>query len=196
MPANKGVSYKSKSGTGRNKCVEAARLIEPRRTAKGAIPLVPRKRSRLVPKAPKVPLVACGDLQAVKDELAEAIAKVDEFGKRVGVLRKRWECAVRKGIAYVTRAKRLIKVQRVRPRRWHRKHEVKLDVLEKIEERADAQLENAEVDLEAAVERVEELSAQAKRFCGCARPVATNEIAAYAAAKEKGTSRRISPVVV
>ena len=79
MPANRGLARKHKSGTGRSKQkhLPSCRLIETTRVSKSEIPSVPRKRSPLVPKPKIEPTVTCGDLQAVKDELVEAVKKVE-----------------------------------------------------------------------------------------------------------------------
>ena len=68
MPANKGLSYRPKRGTGRNKHLEAARTVKPKRTAKAEIPSVPRKRDKPVPKPKDEPILTSADLEAVKVE--------------------------------------------------------------------------------------------------------------------------------
>ena len=96
--------------------------------------------------------------------MLEGIKKVDLLEERVRVLRKRWKRALRRGNSFLDRWKRDLALSRHRPKRWHRERLARCETLEKIEERAVALLENAEVDLEVAQERGQKLCAQVKRM--------------------------------
>ena len=164
MPANKGLSYRSKSGTGRSTHIKAARMIESKRMAKAEIPSVPRKRDKPVPKPKDEPIPEEADLEAVKVEMLEGIKKVDLLEERVRVLGKRWKRALRWGNSFLDRWKRDLALCRHRPKRWHRERLARCEVFEKIEERAAVLLENAEVDLDVAEERGQKLCALGERF--------------------------------